>query len=135
MRAPRDDQTPRRDFRAKRWLSVMLRTWHLMSVIALGALLLGAAPLHGWPVGRVGGAVVVSGLAMLALDLYASQLYLRTVAGVTALLKLVLVAVLAFAPGPLLFWTVVALSTVVSHAPATFRHRVLISSKAQPTRS
>lgn len=113
---------------------MVLRTWHLVSVIALGALLLGAAPPPGWPAGQVAASVVASGSAMLVLDLYATRRYLRTVAGLAALFKLALVAVLAFAPGPVLFWIVVAFSTVVSHAPATFRHRVLISSGSQPTR-
>jgi hypothetical protein len=127
-----DDAVPRRKVRARRWLSVTLRTLHVMAVIVLGAVVLGATPLPGWSSGWVAGAVVASGLGMLALDLYGNREYLRTVAGLAALGKLVLVLLLAFAPGPLLFWTVVVLSTVVSHAPATFRHRVIVPSKDQP---
>lgn len=94
--------------------------------------MLGAAPLPGWSLHRVAAAVVATGTAMLALDLYADRLHSRTVAGVAALGKVALVAVLALWPAPFVFWAIVVLSSVVSHAPAAFRHRVLIPSKDQP---
>jgi len=126
------DAVGRREFRARRWLSVTLRTLHLMAVIVLGAVVLGTTPLPGWSPPWVAGAVVVSGLAMLTLDLYVDRLHLRTVAGLAALGKVGLVVVLALWPGPFTFWTVVVLSSVVSHAPAVFRHRVLIPLKGRP---
>jgi hypothetical protein len=130
-----DDPGTRREIRFRRWMSVGLRTLHLVSVIALGALVLGAAPLAGWPPGRVAGAVVISGLAMLALDVHASRLHLRTVAGLTGLGKLALVVALAYAPAPPLYWTIVVLSAVVSHAPATFRHRLVLVPRGRPPSS
>jgi hypothetical protein len=117
---------PRHDFPGRRWVIVVLRALHLVAVIALGALLLGAPGVAGWSAGSIAAAVLGSGLAMLALDLLSQRQHLRTVAGLTALLKLVLVAVLALAPALWLFWVLVVVSAVVSHAPATFRHRVVI---------
>lgn len=105
---------------------VALRTIHLVAVIALGALLLGAPAAPHWSAGTVAGAVLVSGLAMLVLDMLAHRRYLRTVAGLTGVLKLVLFAILAIAPEPLWFWATVVLSGVVSHAPARVRHRLLV---------
>ena len=116
----------RRDFRGRRWLIVGLRALHLVAIIALGALLLGAPAAATWPADAVAAAVLGSGLAMLAMDLLAHRQHLRTVAGLTALLKLGLVAILAFVPELWLFWTLVVLSAVVSHAPASFRHQVVI---------
>lgn len=123
-----DRETPdagrfrRGDVPGRRWVMVALRTVHLVAVIALGALLLGAPALPGWSAAWVAGAVLGSGLAMLALDLLAHCDYLRTVAGITVLLKLLLAAILAIAPEPLWFWGAVVLSAVVSHAPARVRH-------------
>jgi hypothetical protein len=112
----------RRDFPGRRWTIVMLRTLHLVAVIALGALLLGAPAQPAWPLGSVAGAALATGLAMFALDVIAERGHLRTVAGLSVLAKLLLVAGLAFHPAPWLFWTIAALSAVVSHAPASFRH-------------
>lgn len=118
--------TRRRDFPGRRWIIVMLRTLHLVAVIALGALLLGAPAQPAWPPGAVAGAVSGTGLAMLALDMLADRRHLRSVAGLSVIVKVVLVAGLAAYPQPWLFWTIAALSAVVSHAPASFRHaRVL----------
>jgi len=79
----------RGSFPGRRWLIVVLRALHLIAVIALGALLLGAPAAPGWSHGTVSGLVVATG------------------------------------PAPWLFWALVALSAVVSHAPASFRHAEL----------
>jgi len=115
----------RGSFPGRRWLIVVLRALHLAAVIALGALLLGAPAAPGWSHGTVSGLVVATGLAMLALDVIADRRHLRTVAGLTVVAKLLLVAGLGLAPAPWLFWALVALSAVVSHAPASFRHAEL----------
>jgi hypothetical protein len=116
----------RHDFPGRRWVIVALRALHLVAVIALGAQLLGAPAAAGWPAAGVAAVVLGSGLAMLGLDLLAHRQHLRTVAGLTALVKLLLVAILAAVPELLLFWVVVVLSAVVSHAPATLRHFVVL---------
>jgi hypothetical protein len=105
---------------------VALRTLHLVAVIALGVVLIGGSVPAGWSPAWVGAAVLVTGAAMLLLDLLADHGHLRSVAGLTAVLKLILVAVLASWPAPALFWALVVLSGVVSHAPARFRHFVVL---------
>jgi hypothetical protein len=114
----------RRSFAGQRWLSVVLRSLHLVAVVWLGAALLGApvaanhAVLGLW----------ASGLAMLALDTWSKPSHLREASGIALLAKLVLVGwmVVDAASRPLLFWLVVVGSGVFAHAPASFRHAVLI---------
>jgi hypothetical protein len=113
------------DFPGRRWIIIVLRALHLVAVIALGALLLGAPAHPAWPIGTVASAVLTTGFAMLILDVAADRRHLRTVAGLTALAKLALVGGLALSPAPWLFWIVVAISAIVSHAPASFRHAEL----------
>jgi hypothetical protein len=109
---------------ALRWINVILRGLHLVAVILLGSALLGA-PLDA---GHAAIAVAASGFAMFALDLWRKPQHLREAAGIGVLLKLVLVAWLAFdvAAQHVLFWLIVAGSAISAHAPARFRHAVLI---------
>jgi len=111
-----------RDFPGKRWLNLALRTIHLLGLVLLGAALLGAGSVST-------GATVTfaSGLAMFAIDTWANPAHLREVAGFGVLLKLALVGLMALQPAWALpiFWLVLALSTLLSHAPGSFRHRQL----------
>lgn len=118
------------DFPGRRWVMVVLRTLHLVAVVALGVALVGGVVPPGWSAGWIGAAVLASGLAMLVLDLLADHGHLRSVAGLTAVLKLALVVVMAVQPAPVLFWVVLILSSVVSHAPARFRHFVVLPAGA-----
>lgn len=111
-----------RDFPGKRWLNVALRTVHLGGLVLLGAALLGAGP-----VGPAAGVTALSGLAMFAIDTWANPAHLREVAGFGVLVKLLLVGLMATQPAWALsiFWLVLVLSTLLSHAPGAFRHRQL----------
>lgn len=115
-------RTTIRDFPGKRWLNVALRGLHLCGLVLLGASLLGA----GYT--ALGAAITfVSGLLMFAIDTWANPPHLREVAGFGVLVKLLLVGLMAWQPGwalPL-FWLVLALSTLLSHAPGAFRHKQL----------
>ena len=64
---------------------------------------------------------------MFAGDLWANPAHIREVAGFGVLLKLALVAVMAFQPplALLLFWIILLLSTLLSHAPGALRHKRL----------
>lgn len=110
-----------------RWINVILRGLHLVAVILLGAGLLGA-PLHA---GQAAIGVAASGFAMLALDIWRKPQHLREAAGLAVLVKLVLVAWMALdaAARPVLFWVIVAGSAISAHAPARFRHAMLLGSK------
>lgn len=107
-----------------RWINVILRGLHLCAVILLGAALLGA-PLADTPVAV---AVAATGFAMFALDLWRKPQHLREASGIAVLLKLVLIGWMAFdtAMQQLLFWLIVAGSAISAHAPARFRHALVI---------
>lgn len=116
----------RRDFPGRRWLSVVLRGLHLLAVMWLAADILGAprTPLDHTGIAL---AVFTTGMAQFVLDLWTSPKHLQEVAGVSVLLKLLLVAAMAATPTwrEPLFWTIVVWSVLFSHAPASFRHALL----------
>ncbi|MDP3440159.1 MAG: hypothetical protein U0989_17280 [Azonexus sp.] len=111
-----------RDFPGKRWFNLALRTAHLAGLVLLGAALLGAGNVS------TGASVVfISGVAMFAIDTWANPAHLRETAGFGVLLKLALVGLMALQPSWALpiFWLVLALSALLSHAPGNFRHHKL----------
>ena len=116
-------QPQRRDFPGRRWLSVVLRGMHLVAVMALAAQVLGAPSPAIGPT-AIAGAVLITGLAQFALDLWSSPTHLFEVAGASVVFKLGLIAVLATQPAwrEPLFWTIVGWSALFSHAPGSFRH-------------
>ena len=111
-----------RDFPGRRWLNLSLRTGHLAGVVLLGAALLGTG-------GITTGAwlTLLSGVGMFAGDAWANPAHAREVAGFGVLVKLALVAVMAIYPSVALpvFWSILVLSTLLSHAPGSLRHRRL----------
>jgi len=104
----------------RRWLSIALRAAHLASVIGLGAVLLGA-PL---PLLQAGAAVLSSGVALLALEIADARLRCIELAGLVSLAKLAVVAWMVLDPARAagLFWAVLCVSAVSSHAPRHWRH-------------
>jgi len=104
----------------RRWVLNLLRSVHLVGLIGSGSVLFGGNPGQEFPFLILG-----SGLAMAGLDLWTNPAYLRQVAGLWMLIKLALVAWLAFdaTRAAWLFWLVLVLSVLVAHAPARFRHR------------
>lgn len=119
MPRPRDNV---RDFPGRRWLNLSLRTAHLAGIVLLGAALLGTG-------GITTGAwlTLLSGIGMFAGDAWANPAHLREVAGFGVLVKLALVAVMALYPPAALpaFWSILVISTLLSHAPGSLRHRRL----------
>lgn len=103
-----------------RWLGVVLRGLHLITIIGLGAVLLGA-PLDG-RLQALG--VLLSGAAMMSLDLWVKPQLVTEWSGAALFIKLAVVAWMALdaalrAP---LFWLLVGWSAIFAHAPASFRH-------------
>ena len=111
--------TNKRDFPGRRWLSITLRSLHLVGVVLLGAALLG----HGEQ--QTGGVLMfASGLAIYGIDLWCNPKHFGELAGVFILGKLLLVGLMLILPAysvPI-FWTLVITSSLVSHATGTFRH-------------
>jgi len=104
----------------RRWLGIALRAFHLAAVVWLGAALLGA------PLGRVpaAAAVLATGAALLAIETIDERMRWDELAGFVSLLKLAVVAwmVLDAERAPQLFWIVLFVSAIVSHAPRQVRH-------------
>jgi hypothetical protein len=110
-----------RDFGGRRLLLSLLRVLHIVGLAGLSAALLGGGTtLSPW-----GGVMAGSGLAIVALDRWSDRYYFHQVKGLVALLKIVLVILLALAE-PLrlpLFWFLLVFSVSMAHAPGSVRHR------------
>jgi hypothetical protein len=104
----------------RRWLGIVLRTAHLAGVAWLGAALLGA------PLAMFNGAawVSASGVALLVIDSLDGRIRLLDLAGLVSLAKLGVVAWMALDPARAaqLFWVVLIVSALSSHAPRGLRH-------------
>ena len=111
-----------RDFPGRRGLNLGLRSLHLAGIVLLGAALLGAGDItvSAW-------LTLLSGAGMFAGDAWTNPGHVREVAGCGVLLKLALVVLMAFVPALALpvFWMILVLSTLLSHAPGALRHKRL----------
>ncbi len=108
---------------ARRWTRISCRAVHVaaMSAVVGGTIFGGSreAMRTSWV------ALLVSGMFLIATDLYSDKPYLREMRGVALLLKLVAVALMA-ALDTFNGWALMALiiySVVFSHMPSRQRHR------------
>jgi hypothetical protein len=103
-----------------RWLSVGFRGLHLVSIIGLGAAIMGAPlSIHTQSAG-----VVLTGVVMFAHDLWNKPRLFFEWSGLALLIKLGMVVLMALNAEMRLplFWAVVIWSAIFAHAPASFRH-------------
>ena len=111
-----------RDFPGRRGLNLSLRAAHLTGIVLLGAALIGGGEIAigAW-------LTLLSGLGMFAGDAWSNPGHVRELAGCGVLLKLALVALMAFMPALAVpvFWSILLLSTLLSHAPGALRHKRL----------
>jgi len=113
-----------RDLAWRRWLSIALRTLHIVGVVLAAIALLGNGDR------AVAGVMLMllSGFALFAIDLWQRPGLWREVAGAFIFVKLLALAAMLVAPGieVFLFWLLLVTSSVVSHAPHDFRHRRIL---------
>jgi hypothetical protein len=111
---------PKSDASPERWLSVVLRTAHLAGVVWLGAAVVSGQPADP----RATALMAASGVALLLVDLRAGRIALRELAGAVVLLKLALVVWMAIdaRQAGWIFWSLLAASSISSHAPKSWRH-------------
>lgn len=110
-----------RSFPGKSPVVNLLRALHLIGVVGLGASVLGGGAQRvcdGYCL-----LVLVSGAGILALDIWSSPAYLLQVKGMGMAVKLGLILWMALDAGHRieLFWTVVALSSLFTHASGRLR--------------
>lgn len=105
----------------RRWSGILLRTAHIASIVVMGAGLMGAVS-PAVPFGPA--AVFITGVLLLAIELADGRIRIGEVAGVVVVAKLVIVAWLIFdeTHAKWLFWTLLAVSALSSHAPRDARH-------------
>ena len=120
MAAEQAVAAPRRSGEVQRWLSIALRSLHLVAVVWLGAAVLAGQGLAIQPALWL----LASGLAMLWLDLRAARIALGELAGIVVLAKLALLGWMALDPrqAAWIFWTLLVASSLSSHAPKAVRH-------------
>jgi hypothetical protein len=111
----------RRDFPGRRWLLVTLRSLHLVGVVLVGAALLSGNEEHRAAAAAL---MLVTGLGLYGVEVWAKPRHAVELAGLFIPLKLIGVAAMIFLPhlAASLFWLLLVASSIVSHAPAGFRH-------------
>lgn len=110
------------DWASSRWLSIVLRSLHVVTMgVLLGGVAFAAPPaaLRSWI-----DLAVASGVLLCACDLLGGRMALTQGAGVVMILKLALLALGLVVPAQRLGLYLVAtfIAGVGSHMPATWRH-------------
>jgi hypothetical protein len=134
---PRRPGKPPKPAEWRRWLGIVLRSAHLAGVVWMGAAYVGtAAPAvgaGGMAAGHTGALLVlVSGVALLLSEWFDGRIRLGELAGAVVLAKLAAVAWMALggAGAQPLFWAVLVLSAISSHAPRELRHWPVLPRRA-----
>jgi hypothetical protein len=121
---PSQGMAGNRDLPGRRWLSISLRSLHLIGVVLAGVGLVG----NGTHSATGAALMLLTGLGLFGVDLWHYPDLWREVAGAFVFVKLLVVVAMLLAPGiaGLLFWLLLVSSSVVSHAPRAFRHRRIL---------
>ena len=110
-------------FAGRRWLSITLRSLHLVGVVLTAMAIFGNSPHQQ----AAFISTFVTGLGLFGIELWRSREHWKELAGAFVLLKLLLVLAMILMPSHAgsLFWILLISSSVISHAPKSFRHRRL----------
>lgn len=113
----------KRDFPGRRWLSITLRTLHLMGIAGLAGAYLFHLPDGQWmPYLWL---AVLSGFLMAAMAVYVDGIWLLQLRGQAIFLKLLLLSTVFWLfdePQSGIYLLVILISGVVSHAPGKVRY-------------
>jgi hypothetical protein len=110
------------EFAIRRWLSICLRSLHLVGVVLLAVAIFGGSP-H-----RLAAATTfVTGAGLFGIELWRSRQHWLELAGAFVVLKLLLVLAMILMPdhAAALFWLLLISSSLISHAPKSIRHKRL----------
>jgi hypothetical protein len=112
-----------RAFPGRRWIKILLRAVHVLCAGGVFGAYLFAGATGAWVV-----AVIVSGLVLLVIDLHESGAFVLQMRGLVLVVKVGLFLALPWcAPYEAhVLGFLIVVSVVSSHAPASFRYRLLL---------
>jgi hypothetical protein len=121
-----------RSFKGQRWVSIVIRSLHLIGIAGVGAAFLFQLPETQWIPYMV--LTLSSGSAMMLLEIWSNGIWLIQLRGLSTLLKLLILST-TFIIGlqSYILVAVILVSGIMSHAPAKVRyysvfHRKIINS-------
>jgi len=111
-----------RDFKAKRWLKIMLRTGHLIGMAGMATYALSDTYITNWLFFIH--LTIASGVVMMLLDIWSNGVWLVQLRGQAIIIKLILFAVLLMTEqhDSLLFFSMIIISGLIAHAPSNVRY-------------
>ena len=112
----------RHRFPGRRWVSITLRSLHLLGTAGVGGGFLYGAPESAWlPYLWI---LAGSGVAMAVLQSWGNPYWLVQLRGIAVLAKLALLGLLLWTPAPALpvFVLVILISGAIAHAPGDVRY-------------
>ena len=113
----------KRSFKGKRWIGILLRSFHLMGIAGLAGAYLYALPEQQWY--RYLLITFVSGALMICKEIYSDGIWLLQLRGQIILLKVFsLLAVWIFwaEHDPYLYLGIIFISGIIAHAPGNVRY-------------
>lgn len=111
-----------RDFKAKRWLKITLRTGHLIGMAGMATYALSDTYITDWLFFIH--LTIASGIAMMLLDIWSNGVWLLQLRGQAIIIKLILFATLLMTDqyDSLLFFSIIIISGLIAHAPSNIRY-------------
>ncbi len=111
-----------RDFKAKRWLKITLRTGHLIGIAGMGAYVLSDSFVTNWLFYIH--LTIASGVAIMLLDIWSNGVWLFQLPGKAIIIKLILFTALLITEqhNSLLFFSIIIISGLIAHAPSDIRY-------------
>ena len=117
-----------RSFIGQRWVSILLRSLHLIGIAGVGGAFLFNLSKEQWlPFMLI---TVATGIAMVILETWNNGIWIIELRGLSVLLKLGLLS-MTFIIGmqPAILYSVILISGILSHAPAKIRYYRLFPKK------
>ncbi len=111
-----------RYFPGQRWINILLRTLHLIGIAGLGGGFLYSKVVPGWE--PFWDLTIWSGLGLVVISIWNNGIWLIQLRGQAVLFKVLLLAMIPLWPAMKLpfFVAVIAISGLISHAPARVRY-------------
>jgi len=111
-----------RDFKAKRWIKITLRTGHLIGMAGMAAYVISDTFITNWLFFIH--LTIVTGTAMMLLDIWSNGVWLFQLRGQAIIIKLILFAALLMTEqyDSWLFFSIIIISGLIAHAPSNVRY-------------